>query len=163
MTQISSHEVEAAILARMRESATCPVRRKSACGQPRPNTSIERTCDACGASFLGLAAGKTGERGIWGGWKWYCSAECAEIIDLYEVRCPDCNTLVATEHGDNAVSARSNGVTFPCEPCAQRRYRRDQYRGLRCNTCRTVIGYTAQPPVNMLAETGALCPDCYAR
>jgi len=55
-----------------------PVREKSACGQPQPKTGIERTCEACGASFLGLAAGKTGERGLWvADWQWCCSAECA--------------------------------------------------------------------------------------
>lgn len=56
-----------------------PLRQKSARGQPRSNTGIERTCKACGASFLGLAPGKTGERGIWtGDWQWFCSVECAE-------------------------------------------------------------------------------------
>lgn len=57
--------------------AYLPLRQKSAHGQPRPNTGIERTCRTCGASFLGLAAGKTGERGIWDDWHWYCSVECA--------------------------------------------------------------------------------------
>ena len=44
---------------------------------PRPTTSIERTCEGCGASFLGLAFGKTGERGIWRDWQWFCSIECS--------------------------------------------------------------------------------------
>ncbi len=54
-----------------------PFRQKSARGQPRPHTSIERCCRSCGASFIGLAAGKTGEAGIWHAWHWYCSVECA--------------------------------------------------------------------------------------
>ena len=59
--------------------AEVPIRQKSAAGQPKPHTSITRTCRTCGACFIGLAAGKTGERGIWDDdWKWYCSAECAE-------------------------------------------------------------------------------------
>lgn len=53
-----------------------PVRQKSARGIPQPNTSIERRCKTCGASFIGLAFGKTGERGIWRDWSWYCSVEC---------------------------------------------------------------------------------------
>jgi hypothetical protein len=79
MTQISRHEVEAAILARMQEDKW-PLRQKSANGQPRPNTTIERTCRKCGASFIGLAAGKTGERGVWNNWDWFCSVECAERL-----------------------------------------------------------------------------------
>lgn len=55
-----------------------PLRQKSAHGQPRPNTSIERRCEACGASFIGLAPGKTGEAGIWDARpRWWCSVECA--------------------------------------------------------------------------------------
>jgi hypothetical protein len=57
--------------------ARCPVRQKSARGQPKAETSIERTCRTCRASFIGLAPGKTGEAGIWHDWHWYCSAECA--------------------------------------------------------------------------------------
>jgi hypothetical protein len=53
-----------------------PVRQTSTKGLPRPSTSIERTCANCGASFMGLAPGKTGERGIWREWMWYCSEEC---------------------------------------------------------------------------------------
>lgn len=53
-----------------------PVRQKSLNGEPKPLTSIERTCKTCGASFIGSAAGRTGERGIWRDWSWYCSAEC---------------------------------------------------------------------------------------
>lgn len=54
-----------------------PFRQKSAKGQPRPNTTIERICRTCGASFVGLAAGKTGERGIWSSpLGWFCSIEC---------------------------------------------------------------------------------------
>jgi cytochrome c5 len=55
-----------------------PIRLKSTNGQPRPHSPFERTCKTCHASFLGLAPGKTGERGIWTDWKWYCSTECAE-------------------------------------------------------------------------------------
>jgi hypothetical protein len=54
-----------------------PVRQKPAHGQPKPETSIERRCRTCTASFTGLAAGKTGEAGIWRDWRWYCSAGCA--------------------------------------------------------------------------------------
>lgn len=55
-----------------------PIREKSANGKPKPKTSIERTCRKCKASFIGLAPGKTGERGIWTGLgSWYCSTECA--------------------------------------------------------------------------------------
>ncbi len=57
--------------------ALYPFRQKSAQGQPKPNTSIERRCQRCGASFIGLAPGKTGEAGIWHAWRWYCSVECA--------------------------------------------------------------------------------------
>jgi hypothetical protein len=53
-----------------------PVRRKSAHGWPKPETSIGRCCRSCGASFIGLAPGKTGEVGIWHDWRWYCSLEC---------------------------------------------------------------------------------------
>ena len=77
MTQISSHEGEAAILARIRES-NYPLRQESAHGEPRPRSSFTRSCAACGACFLGLAAGKTGKRGPWKAERWYCSVECAE-------------------------------------------------------------------------------------
>jgi hypothetical protein len=53
-----------------------PIRRQSANGEPKPGTTIERVCAVCGASFLLLAPGKTGERGRWAFWKWYCSQEC---------------------------------------------------------------------------------------
>jgi len=57
---------------------TYPLRQKSANGQPKPQTSIERRCHRCGASFIGLAPGKTGEAGIWDSKSnWYCSIECA--------------------------------------------------------------------------------------
>lgn len=59
---------------------TYPFRQKSAQGQPKPQTSIERCCHTCGASFAGLAPGKTGEAGIWSSrhdLRWYCSVECA--------------------------------------------------------------------------------------
>jgi hypothetical protein len=53
-----------------------PVRKRSLKGQPKPETTIERTCKTCRASFIGSAPGKTGERGIWRNWRWYCSVEC---------------------------------------------------------------------------------------
>lgn len=53
-----------------------PFRQKSAQGQPAPKTGIERRCRTCGASFIGLAPGKTGEAGIWDDPHWYCSVEC---------------------------------------------------------------------------------------
>lgn len=56
--------------------ANAPIRVKSANGQPAPKTSIERRCESCGASFLGLAFGLTGLVGIWQEWGWYCSTEC---------------------------------------------------------------------------------------
>lgn len=52
-----------------------PIRQKAAV-TPKPTTDIGRTCRTCGACFIGLAPGKTGERGLWRDWKWYCSAEC---------------------------------------------------------------------------------------
>ena len=58
-------------------SGSYPFRQKSAQGQPKPHTSIERRCQSCGASFIGLAPGKTGEAGLWHDWQWYCSVECA--------------------------------------------------------------------------------------
>ena len=54
-----------------------PIRQKSVHGEPKPTTSIERCCATCGASFLGLAPGKTGLAGIWTAMSWYCSQECA--------------------------------------------------------------------------------------
>lgn len=55
-----------------------PFRQKSAQGQPKPNTTIERRCQKCGASFIGLAPGKTGEAGIWDNRsRWWCSVGCA--------------------------------------------------------------------------------------
>jgi hypothetical protein len=57
-----------------------PLRISSARGKPKPSTSIERTCRNCGASFLGLAPGKTGLRGVWREpLAWFCSTECAGI------------------------------------------------------------------------------------
>lgn len=56
-----------------------PIRQKSANGVPKPATSIERTCHRCGASFIDLAPGLTGERGLWiADWRWVCSQECAD-------------------------------------------------------------------------------------
>jgi hypothetical protein len=53
-----------------------PVRQQSCWGSPKPSTSIERTCQCCGASFLKLAPGKTGLRGLWRDSQWFCSQEC---------------------------------------------------------------------------------------
>jgi hypothetical protein len=53
-----------------------PIRQHSLHGVPKPGTSIERRCHTCGASFIRSAPGKTGERGIWRDWHWYCSTEC---------------------------------------------------------------------------------------
>lgn len=58
----------------------CPVRQKSAHGQPKPSSHFLRCCHSCGADFGALAPGNTGERGIWDdgpGFVWYCSVECA--------------------------------------------------------------------------------------
>lgn len=60
----------------MSEVEAPPIRQRSAKGEPKPNTSIERCCASCGASFISLAYGKTGERGLWNDWKWWCSQEC---------------------------------------------------------------------------------------
>ena len=73
--------------------AMYPFRQRSARGEPRPQTSIERRCRTCGASFIGLAAGKTGEAGIWHYMTWYCSVECAPAaVAARTVPCPaGCN------------------------------------------------------------------------
>ena len=52
-----------------------PIRQKAA-HTPRPASHFERHCATCGASFVALAPGTTGERGIWRSWVWYCSQEC---------------------------------------------------------------------------------------
>lgn len=57
--------------------ADYPVRQKSLNGEPKPTTSISRCCHKCGASFILSAPGKTGLRGIWHEWRWFCSVECA--------------------------------------------------------------------------------------
>lgn len=64
----------------------CPPRITSARGEPKPETSIERTCCNCGASFIGLAPGKTGLRGIWQRFRWFCSTECAGVEPADAVR-----------------------------------------------------------------------------
>jgi hypothetical protein len=56
---------------------TYPIRQRSARGVPAEGCQFLRRCVNCRASFLGLAPGKTGERGIWRDWSWFCSAECA--------------------------------------------------------------------------------------
>lgn len=57
-------------------AADWPVRQKSLNGEPKPETSIERRCVTCGASFVRSLPGRTRERGIWRDWHWYCSVEC---------------------------------------------------------------------------------------
>lgn len=60
-----------------------PIRQKSAKGIPREDNPFGRRCVVCEASFMRLAPGLTGERGLWGGptgWSWFCSAECADSI-----------------------------------------------------------------------------------
>jgi hypothetical protein len=56
------------------------LREESLHGEPKPTTSIERTCRTCGASFVKVPPGKTGEAGIWIDWAWYCSIECAPDV-----------------------------------------------------------------------------------
>lgn len=54
-----------------------PIRQKSCHGYPPPLTTIDRTCATCGAGFIPLAPGKTGERGLWTDTlRWFCSQEC---------------------------------------------------------------------------------------
>lgn len=66
----------------MGERSDYALREKSANGEPKPLTSIERRCVGCGASFLGLAPGKTGERGLWtSDLRWFCSVECQDRDD----------------------------------------------------------------------------------
>lgn len=61
----------------MSTTGSYPLRQKSAKGEPKPTSRFERRCTTCGASFLGLAPGKTGESGIWNALShWYCSVEC---------------------------------------------------------------------------------------
>lgn len=53
-----------------------PIRQKSAKGQP-PSRQFMRYCESCHADFLGLAAGRTGEAGLWDdNPAWWCSQEC---------------------------------------------------------------------------------------
>lgn len=54
-----------------------PIRQHTPRPVVRPDSRFARACDTCGASFLALAPGKTGERGIWRDWQWFCSQECA--------------------------------------------------------------------------------------
>lgn len=51
------------------------IRARPVAGAPKA-TQFRRGCGTCGADFLALAPGKTGERGIWRDWIWYCSAAC---------------------------------------------------------------------------------------
>lgn len=43
-----------------------------------PPREFMRRCERCSADFLALAAGLTGERGIWRDGGWLCSRECAD-------------------------------------------------------------------------------------
>jgi hypothetical protein len=61
-----------------------PIRQKSTGGQP-PARPFMRRCHRCSADFLGLAAGKTGERGLWHEGRWYCSQECYDAHHREEV------------------------------------------------------------------------------
>lgn len=54
----------------------CAIRERSCRGEPAPRSQFARRCRACGADFLGLAPGRTGLRGIWQDWQWFCSREC---------------------------------------------------------------------------------------
>ena len=68
----------------MRGHATAPfdlpVREHSCNGEPAPTTGIERVCNTCGASFLGLCRAADNMRGIWRSdpMRWFCSTECDE-------------------------------------------------------------------------------------
>jgi len=55
-----------------------PIRQRSCKGEPPPWSEFTRRCRSCGACFIGLAPGKTGERGLWGPNEmvWACSQEC---------------------------------------------------------------------------------------
>lgn len=59
-----------------------PVRGRSAKGEPKAFSRFTRTCARCGACFIGLAPGLTGERGLWDQMTWYCSRECAPVALL---------------------------------------------------------------------------------
>jgi len=65
------------MLAGRPSQSTWPVRITSAHGKPAERNQFARSCRTCKASFLGLAAGKTGERGLWSRQGWFCSVECA--------------------------------------------------------------------------------------
>lgn len=64
-----------------------PIRVKSAAGEP-PQRDFVRCCRTCKADFLGLAPGRTGERGLWSAEGWFCSMECApqDLRDIAEAR-----------------------------------------------------------------------------
>jgi len=56
----------------------------------------------------------------------------------YEVRCPDCNALVATEYGENATMARRDSVIFPCRSCSERRYRPEELPPCAVGACHRI-------------------------
>ena len=74
---MTREEAKAAYTAAWAAYAVPPIRQVSARGKPAEPSKSARTCANCHASFLGLAPGKTGERGLWDMWSWYCSVECA--------------------------------------------------------------------------------------
>ena len=61
-------------------AATLPIRQKRAQGTSDTAGQFGRRCVKCGAGFLDLAFGKTGECGLWeaNSMRWYCSQECFE-------------------------------------------------------------------------------------
>lgn len=55
-----------------------PLRQRAPRPTVKPPSEFARRCHVCGSDFLALAPGKTGERGIWRDWHWFCSIECSE-------------------------------------------------------------------------------------
>lgn len=56
-----------------------PTRQKSARGVPPEPSKFMRCCARCAASFGLLAAGRSGEAGLWGDSRWWCSQECYDL------------------------------------------------------------------------------------
>jgi len=62
-----------------------PIRQRTPRPPVPPDSRFARRCVTCGSGFLNLAPGKTGERGIWREWSWFCSAECApEAVENHD-------------------------------------------------------------------------------
>ncbi len=59
-------------------SSNWPVRQHTPHPTP-PARKFMRRCDECGADFMALATGKTGERGLWTDTGWFCSRECRDV------------------------------------------------------------------------------------